>query len=155
VEYYRGRKADKDYPPVAAEKDEGEECAPSDLLSGNEPLHSPGERKKEEIKRPDAKDATDIKSLEINVAARGSLAYEKFGDEIGAEKEKELDAIGSGSRQTGQQRCENVANAQMRIERRIVGKGMVNEDQKEREETKDVEFGLIEALGKRAAGELG
>ena len=114
------------------------------------PLYDPCKGEEGEVKRPDAQDAADVEGLEIDVATGGALADEEFGDEIGAEQKEELDAHGSGGSEGGEDRCERGAGAQFGVEVRQMRHGVVKEDQEECEEAEDDEFGMIEALIRRA-----
>ena len=146
VEDKRRGKADEDHPPVSDEQSEREAGTPSDVLSGQVPLHGPGKGEEGKVKRPDAQEATDLERLEIDAATGGALADEEFGDEIGAEQKEELDAHGSGGSEGGEYGCQRGAGAQLGVEVRQMRHGVVDKDQEKCEEAEDIEFGMIEAL---------
>jgi len=127
----RRGKSDEDHPPVSGEEQEGETGAPSDVLSGNDPLQGPGKGEEEKIEGPDAQEAANVERLEIDLAAKGPLTDEKLCDEVGAEEEEEFDAEGSGGTECAKDGREHGSNAETRVKGRVVRNGVMNEDEEE------------------------
>ena len=49
------------------------------------------EREHREVQRPDSENAARVKGAQVNGPGPGALAEQKFGDEIGAEKEEQAE----------------------------------------------------------------
>ena len=100
-----------------------------------------------EIERPDAQDAANVKRTSINGSTDCFFADEQRGDQECAQREKEINAIGTGagdSANNGDNRWKEKMVGL--IEKGVVGNDMENKNSKESEKPKGVKFRPIKSL---------
>src|SRR6185369_9560545 len=82
----------EDDPPIAGKERESHACAPTDLLTRNDPVQRSSECEENEVQRPDAQDASQVESTHIDFATLLLLAQQQLGNEIRAKGEEDINA---------------------------------------------------------------
>ncbi len=114
---------------------------------GDDPMQDHRESEERKVQRPDAQDAADVKRTHVQRARQVLLAEQEFGDQVRTQHEKQTDAECTGRAYASHNLGQKHWKSQLRPERGVMRKGVVQEHHQEGKETQHIQFRMVEPGG--------